>query len=365
MKDIKAKTRNNMVSARTLFFYAVLGLGAYILSPFLVVIILSFLTAYAMYPFLKLVRKYVKYKSVALFLLISWVFIPLYFFSILTYMEFQKLIPLFPAIQQWVSNWFVYINAYMPDIIAKYNLSAFVQSGTQDLIGFSSQIVIAGVTKLAINLPWFLFQFLLYIFSTYYILYDFDTFSKKLNRYIEITSADKKCIIKNTVTGIKNSFNFFIVNYLVLAAIIGLVSYIVFLAAGLPFALLFSIIIGLITLVPNIGPWLFITIIGIAYYFAATNINGAIGIIAYSLIGFIAFEYYIRPILGAKAGGVHPLTTLFGVLGGAICFGTKGVLIGPIVLIVAETFIRAHYDLKEKEAEEEAKKKPASIKTIE
>ena len=355
-----------MATLRTLFFYFVIGLGIYILSPFLVVIILSFLTAYTLYPFFKWLRKYVKYKSVALFLLISWVFIPLYFFSILTYIEFQNLILVFPMIEQWVSDKIMYFNSYIPEVISRYNLGLFVQSGADDLINFSKNILLVQLTKIAINIPWFFFQFLLYIFSTYYLLCDFSTFTNKLNRYIKITSKDKNCIIKNTVEGIKNSFNFLIVNYIVLAIIIGLISYIVFLAAGLPFALLCSIFIGIITFIPNIGPWPFITLIGISYYFTAANTNGALGIIAYSLIGFIVIEYYLRPSLGAKAGKVHPLTTLFGVLGGAICFGAKGVLIGPIVLIVAETFIRAHYSLKEEEAklkkrEREDKKKALEV----
>ncbi|MCK5039757.1 MAG: AI-2E family transporter [Candidatus Aenigmarchaeota archaeon] len=342
-----------MVNVRTLFFYAILALGVYTLTPFLFVILLSFITAYALYPFLSWLRNYVKYKSIALFLLICWVFIPLYFFSILTYIEFQKLIPVLPFVQQWVSDAFVQINIYTPDIIAKYNLGTFIQTGTIDMIEFLRQFMIAKLTVLAVSLPWVLLQFILYIFSTYYILKDFDIFSKKTDRYIEILSGEKKEFVQTIVNGIKNSFNFLIFNYVVLAIVIGLMTYIIFLIAGMPFSLLFALIIALITFVPNVGPWPFIGLIGIGYYFTGINTQGAIGIIAYSLICLVVFEYFIRPSYGAKVGGVHPLTTLFGLLGGTIVFGIKGVLLGPMILILAETFVRTHYKMKEKEAEKE------------
>ena len=346
-----------MAETKTIFFYLFLILAFYIISPFIFIIILSFITAYALYPLLSFLRKYVQYKSVALILLISWVFIPLYFFSMLTYIEFQKLIPVFPLISHWVTDAFIYLADFGPSIIEKYSLDLFLQSGTLQLIESIRLFMIASLTKLAVGLPWFLFQFMLYIVSTYYILYDMDLFNKKINKYVDITpDEDNKCLIKTILVGLKNSFNFLIFNYVVLAIILGLLSYIIFLAAGLPFALLFSILIALITFIPNVGPWPFITLIGIGYYFTGINENASFIIIGYSLIGFIIFEYFIRPSFGAKAGKVSPLTTLFGIFGGTIVFGVKGILIGPIILILAETFIRTHYKLKEKKAEEKENK---------
>ena len=87
----------------------------------------------------------------------------------LTYIEFQKLIPVFPLISNWVTDAFIYIATFGPSVIEKYSLDLFLQSGTLQLIESLRLFMVTELTKLAVGLPWFLFQFMLYIFSTYYI----------------------------------------------------------------------------------------------------------------------------------------------------------------------------------------------------
>ncbi|OYT33557.1 MAG: hypothetical protein B6U87_03265 [Candidatus Aenigmarchaeota archaeon ex4484_52] len=335
-----------MISSRTIFFYIILCFALYIISPFFIIIILSIITAYAMHPFLENIRKIVKYKNISLFLLICWIFIPIYFLSILTYFECQNLASDFPKLQSAVSNAFIKINTYTPEFMINYNLQQYIQPATENFLVSAKLFLIEQIKIIAFGLPWFLFYFFLYGFTTYFILRDWDLFADKISKYIEMSSEYNKCIFNTTINGLKNSFNFLLFNYIFLAIVVGLLSYIVFSIVGLPYAILFSIVIAFITFIPNIGPWIFIALIGLLFGAFTNNTQGATIIIIYSLLGMIIFEYYIRPVFGGRAGNVYPLTTLFGLLGGYICLGAQGVLYGPIILIVAETFIKAHYKLK-------------------
>ena len=92
-------------------------------------------------------------------------------------------------------------------------------------------------------------------------------------------------------------------------------------------------------------PWIYVPLAGYEYYIG--NELLAIYVLIFSIVGLnIVPDMIIRPIIGAKIGKVHPLTILLGFFGGPALFGMMGFIIGPIILVIAETVIRGYMDLK-------------------
>jgi len=120
-------------------------------------------------------------------------------------------------------------------------------------------------------------------------------------------------------------------------AIVGIVSYIVFVALGLNYALLLSVITGLSVIVPYIGAAVVnIPIAAIAYIQWGIGGEFLTVIIAYNILQILDGNVLV-PIIFSEAVNLHPVAIIFAVL----FFGGIWGLAGVFFAIPLATFIKA------------------------
>ncbi|MFH1802187.1 MAG: AI-2E family transporter [archaeon] len=176
------------------------------------------------------------------------------------------------------------------------------------------------------------------LFGMYYILVSWDQLAKNLMSYVPFQNkvAVAKDISRATNTMVYGTFFIGLLEFAVAA--IG------FYLVGVPFALLWAVLIFFFAFIPALGP-IIVWVPAVIYYFAVGEIAMAVWIL---VIGGGILTLLIDTILRAKVLGdqakINPLVMLVGILGGVGLFGVFGFIIGPLVLVYTLEIIRAITD---------------------
>lgn len=226
---------------------------------------------------------------------------------------FLKNLPLFigktfPAISDYING--ESLTKLLPDLTA--NFFKFVS-------GFFSNFVFTVST----------------IVFTFYFLSEEKFLKKLLDRFLD--EADAERIVK-IFHKIEKRMSSWLWGELILALVIGFMSYIGLTLLGIRYALPLSIIAGLLEIAPIIGP----TISAVPAFFVASSVSWFMGfsvIALYFLIQQLENNLVV-PFIMKKTVGIHPIITLIALTIGGKLGGFLGILLSiPIALLVETIFI--------------------------
>lgn len=143
---------------------------------------------------------------------------------------------------------------------------------------------------------------------------------------------------------------------LVIAAIQGTLGGLIFWALGIPGALLWGVVMAVLSLIPAVGPAIVWVPVSIYLFATGDNVKGII-LVAFGagVIGLV--DNILRPILVGRDTKLPDYIVLLSTLGGLGLFGINGFVIGPLVaaLFIAfwGIFIREVHVMAPKEDEDE------------
>ena len=100
-----------------------------------------------------------------------------------------------------------------------------------------------------------------------------------------------------------------------------------------------GLVIGLLDLLPVVGPSI-VFIPWIAYLFVVDNTALAISLLVIYGVASGARSLFEAKVVGDSVG-LHPLLTMIAMYTGALLWGVKGIILGPVLFIVAKAVIRA------------------------
>lgn len=141
------------------------------------------------------------------------------------------------------------------------------------------------------------------------------------------------------VTTAKNTIRGVVYGLIGTAAAQAFVALIGFWIAGVPGAFLLAALTFILSLIP-MGP---VLIWGgaAAYLYSHGETGWAIFMVVYGLAIISSVDNFVKPILMSRAGGLSMLLVVLGVFGGAIAFGFIGLFVGPVLLAVSWSLIKA------------------------
>lgn len=117
--------------------------------------------------------------------------------------------------------------------------------------------------------------------------------------------------------------------------------WIAFTLFGIPNAILWSSVGGVIGAIPGLGtPFAFIP--AVAYLYLAGNIPFAFGLAIFGIATIVLADNILTSYFFGKGLAVSPIFVLFSILGGILFFGPLGFILGPLVLSVFLSVIRAY-----------------------
>ncbi len=108
--------------------------------------------------------------------------------------------------------------------------------------------------------------------------------------------------------------------------------------AGVPGAVLWGVVAGLVSIFPIGAPIVWIP--AAIWLFVEGRTGWGIFMVIYGAGGISSVDNFIRPWLIARGADLPLLLTILGALGGAFAFGFLGLFLGPVVLAVTYTVVK-------------------------
>ncbi len=323
------------------------------IKPFIATLLGSVLLSYLFYPWYKWLQKKIKNKNAAaliiLFIIIILLLAPLFFvLNTLTkeaYVSYltskQKILSIGDTLKNCpeenaLCGFVSYIGDFLDDPKVKYHLQNTVEKVTS--------YVIDGASNLVFSIPKFILKFFVMMFAIFYLFKDGPKIMDNLRRVLPLRDVYKRHLFEKFG---KTTFAI-VYGYIVVAVIQGILGGIGFFIFGITSPIIWGIIMIFAALIPFIGTavvWLpaaLFKLIGGISAGSTVEITAGALFILYGTIIISGLDNIIRPkIIGNKAK-VHPVIILVGVLGGLYLFGPVGVIIGPLMLALFVTFIKAY-----------------------
>ena len=318
-------------------------LGAILVWPFYMSVLLAAITAYVMFPLVDTLRKLFKSYHFALAISITVIAIPIVLLLAYSINDISPLVYEISGLSREINNVLVPVEGFL----SQYGLSNFAVNVQTAVTGLSEYMK-SQMLSFMLTIPMLVLNITIYLFSTYYFLKDGNGAIKFFKKYINTLEYREKRMIQSIMTGLKNSFDVLFLSYITISVIVTIVAWIGFNIIGVPYPAALALLAGIFGFLPLLGIWVVYT--GIAIYeFLHGDVTGALLVIGFGVVFLnIIPDLFIRPFLGSKAGKVHPMTIIIGFFGGPLVFGVNGFLIGPIVLVIAETvlvsYMKFHID---------------------
>jgi predicted PurR-regulated permease PerM len=186
------------------------------------------------------------------------------------------------------------------------------------------------------GIPGVLLQLGVAMFSLFFLLRDGEQFMAAFRRMVPLSPALTEALLTRA-----RDITYATVFGNVLVAIVqGIIGGVAFRALGLPAAALWGTIMAVMAMIPMVGPP--IVWIPASIYLAATG-NVVSGVIL-ALIGVLVIgtvDNFIRAIFVGGRARVHSLVVFLSVLGGVLVFGAAGIVVGPVLFVLALIVIEA------------------------
>jgi predicted PurR-regulated permease PerM len=304
-----------------------------ILIPILSMVIFGAILAYYVRYVAKKIRPYVKYDTLSVFLGIIILAIPIILLLYFTLSQFILIAEnSFGSLQQAAAGNSTMNMTQINEAVQNIGLPASISQSIADVIKsgimqFISYIASATIALVS-SIPALAAQMLILIFSVFYFARDGD----KVVQYIKDVIPDgDKDFYQRIFDSADDVLKSIIVGNVIPAAILGVLSVILYYFLGYQYALLLGIISGIAMFIPIIGPWIVYGAIGIISILTGNTLQGVL-VIVFGWIIETSTDFYIRPRIAVQYSEIHPLVFLLGFIYGAVTMGIPGLFIGPLVL---------------------------------
>lgn len=286
-----------------------------IVSPYLIILSSSFILAYLFRPIFSFLRERFGDSISAIICLILALFI---------------LILPFAMIYSSLGDQAISIvkNNDMVDVIEKFSSLPLIEKiniNWESLVNQVGLYIFSLIRGISSQIPPLVIASLIFIFSFFYILKEWDYLSKQIKKFVPFKNKEK------IMEEIDYSNQGIIFGYFFIAIIDFLVAMTGFYLAGVQFYLLLAFIMAVLVFVPGIGPSV-ISIPLLFYYAVMGNWFSFMIILALWVLLSYGIEIYLASKFLKEKTRIHPVVMVVGIFGGTALFGLFGFIFGPLIL---------------------------------
>ncbi len=246
---------------------------------------------------------------------------------------------------QEVAKGAVYIEAQIRNgewrevLVGQHILASAVKWVEQqlDLAGtagsISSYLTTVGTSVLLNSINQFL-NLVLTFYMLFFFLRDRQKIVRKLQSLSSLTSTETRYVLSRFVDTIHAT----VFGKLVVAAVQGTLSGLMFWWLGLPLPILWGAVMGMLSIVPVLGA--FIVWVPAAIYLALEGDWGKALVLTAWGVGVVAtIDNILYPMLVGDRLKLHAVPTFIGAIGGILAFGAAGLILGPAIISVTLALI--------------------------
>lgn len=226
------------------------------------------------------------------------------------------------------------------DWLARHNIREeqirdFVTQNVNTLAGF-----LAGqLGRLARNLVLFLFDLFVALFASFYLFRDGPLLMQRLRRALPLDEDHRETLF----TVGQNVIYASVFSGLVVAAVQGTLGGVVFWLIGIKAAVLWGVVMAFFALLPILGPWMIWVPAVISFVLSGQYLRALI-LLALGGLVISMVDNILRPILLSGRAQLNGLLVFISILGGVAAFGALGIVLGPILVALADAVVETYTD---------------------
>lgn len=262
---------------------------------------------------------------------------------------------------------FLFINNFN-DILVALNIFAFdLQQNIQNLVqalnlpeSFRNEMIqfiqtlssgmrdylrntLASIPSLFIDLG-------IYLVTSIYLYKDGPKLKEQTLEIIDNLPEDEEKIIRTLLRSTDSIFRGVFLTQITVALMLAFITAAGFYAIGfatsyIPFTILWAVLIGIAALMPLFAAFMVYGPIGIYYLMFGAPLKGALILVFGTLFLNILPEIFLRPFVGSRQMNEHPLIIFTGFIAGPLTLGLKGLVLGPVLLILSKEFLLNYSEL--------------------
>lgn len=237
------------------------------------------------------------------------------------------------SLKQWVSEFSHYFKTLPPDVI-----HSFEQTMEKSIDSFTkmAQNIVEWLFGLATAIPGFLIEFLVYLIAVFLFSLELSRLKIKTERHLREATKEKLYLITNQLNRagvgfIKAQIFLSIVTFLM--ALIGLA------ILQVPYAVLLSILIVCVDVLPILGTGSVLVPWAIVCFFQDNQFLGFGLILLFIIITVV--RRILEPKVFSSNMGISPLAALISLFVGFKLLGFIGFFVGPAIVIIYDTLREA------------------------
>jgi len=303
---------------------AIFVMAFMILKPILISVTLGLLMAYIFSPVYKAIQLRIRSKNLSAFL----------FILALLFLVIAPMIYFAPIVVEQTYDAFMKIQNFdLATFLSKYvdkKLTGIIASNVNSVVSNTVSSFLNQFTTLLINLPSFLLQVAVFLFTFFFAIRDSDEF----RRYVSELSPFSKHTEEKFLSEFRGITNAIVFGQVLIGLVQGLALWAGLFFLGVPKSLVLGLIAGLVSVIPVLGSWLVWLPVGLLLLVAGNAFSG-IFLLLYGGIFVSSIDNLLRPYLLSKQSQLPVALSIIGTIGGLYVFGLLGLIFGPLILAYA------------------------------
>ncbi len=240
------------------------------------------------------------------------------------------------------------------NVIEFLQLSESFRQNVLSVIDSLSGRLRAELINLFTGIPALLIQLGIFMVTAIYLYKDGAKIEAKILELVDDLPEEEEKIARSLIRSIDYIFRGVFVTQLLVAAILGLIAgagfYIISLfTSPMPFIPVWAALIGVTALLPLVANFMVYGPIGLFYLISGEPLKGGLILVFGVIVLNIMPEIFLRPYIGSRQMNEHPLIIFIGFLAGPLTLGLKGIIMGPVILILTKEFILNYTNLVSEE----------------
>lgn len=232
-------------------------------------------------------------------------------------------------------RWFVHIPSEVLNAV-KGNMNQIVQSAHHIL----SQLGQATIAWLG-ALPGLASLILISTLAGFFVTKDWDWF---VSGVLKILPDEWQRTVEQTGSKVGDALGKYVVAQIILISISTVLSLIGLAIIGVDRWLATGLLAGVLDLLPVLGPGLLYVSWAIYAFIIGRPLFGISLLIVYGVVSGVR-QIFEAKVLGESLG-IHPLIMIFGLYWGALLLGAKGLILAPLILIIAKAYLDVKNELE-------------------
>ncbi|MFB6204724.1 MAG: AI-2E family transporter [Candidatus Nanohaloarchaea archaeon] len=332
------------VQRETLAVAALLFLGSlFILYPFLDAIIMALATAYLLRFAHDRINSRIHNDLVSSIIIISAV---LGVVSLGTFFFINNFFDILSQLNQFTGS----LRDTLLQIFEMLNLPETFQQNVDRFINRISEATTSTLLGIFTSLPSVFIDLGIFLVTAVYLYRDRSKIENQLHGLLDNLPAPEAKILRSLIRSIDNIFRGVFMTQVIVALILGVLTAVGFsaiavLTSSIPFIPLWAFLVGVAALLPLMAAFMVYGPLGIYYLFVGQPLKGVIILVFGAFLLNVLSEIFIRPYIGSRQMDEHPLVVFLGFLAGPLVLGLKGLIIGPLLLILTKEFILNYTNL--------------------